>query len=370
MGRRLWPHAGVLALCLSIGVGAAAFDLSGWLVPATRAQEAGPPRPVASEIVQDRGEASRWVPGVVAARNQVTMAFQALGRMVRRPVDSGDRVAKGDLLAELATDDLADNTRAAQAAADAAEVQASTAETTLQRTEALASRNVASSAQLEQAQRAAALARAAAEQARSELLRAQDAEGFARLTAPFAGVVSAVFETTGAVVGAGAPILQLSAEDRREVVIDLPESALDGLPTDAVFTIWQRTDPENPVRGTLDRIDPLADTATRTRRLYLTLPQDAPFRLGALVRARLGAEGEPALTVPRSAVFTRDGQDMVWRVIRDGGAAHVEAVPIRAGAEFHGRLLVADGLSPGDEVVIRGVHSLEEGRPVGRMVQP
>ena len=50
------------------------------------------------------------------------------------------------------------------------------------------------------------------------------------MKAPFDGVVSAVFETQGAVVNAGKPILRLSAEDEREAVIDLPEPALAGLP--------------------------------------------------------------------------------------------------------------------------------------------
>lgn len=367
---RVLQTATAILLLFGLGGPAAAVDLPDWLGFGTHAQEAGPPRPVVSQIVEDRGEAARWVPGVIASRTQVTMAFQTLGRMVVRSVDLGDRVGEGDVLAELATEDLAATTRAAQAAADSAEVQLSTARTTLDRTQALATRNVASSAQLEQAQRAAALAEAAAEQARSELLRAQDVEGFARMVAPFPGVISAVYEAPGAVVGAGAPIVQLSAEDRREVVIDLPESSLEGLPSDAIFTIWQRGDPDRQIEAMLDRIDPLADRATRTRRLYLTLPGDAPFMLGALVRARFGTAGKPALTVPIVALFDQEGQKSIWRVVRDAGTARVEAVAVQTGAEFQGQILISEGLTPGDEVVIRGVNSLNDGQPVGRRVDP
>ncbi|MGP4763359.1 hypothetical protein ACTXP8_26645, partial [Klebsiella pneumoniae] len=89
----------------------------------------------------------------------------------------------------------------------------------LERTEALAARNVASAAQLEQAQRAAAAADAGAEQARSALVQARDTQGYARMTAPFSGVVSAVYEEPGSVLGVGTPFLQLSAEDAREAVI-------------------------------------------------------------------------------------------------------------------------------------------------------
>ena len=365
----------ILAVLLMTAGPLQALQLPGWLAFGKAVSEPAAPRPVVTEIVEDSGESSRWVPGVIASRNQVDMAFQTLGRMTARRVDLGDRVRKGEILAELATEDLAANTRAARAQLDAAEVQQRTALTTLDRTRALARRNVASAAQLEQAERAAAAAGAAVEQARSELAQAENTEGYATMKAPFDGVVSAVFETQGAVVNAGKPILRLSAEDEREAVIDLPEPALAGLPPDAVFTIWQRGDPGSEVPAILNRIDPLADTATRTRRLYLTLPPDTTLRLGALIRARLGSARDPALTIPEQAVFDRDASPHIWRVIREdgkgpSGPGRVEAVAIGTGATLMGRVLVTGGLTLGDEIVIRGVRSLSDGQAVGRRVDP
>lgn len=364
------PTVPLAAFFLVLAAPAGALDLPRWLDFSSHAENAAPIRPVVSEIVEDRGQDARWIPGVVASRTQVTMAFQTLGRMVSRPVDLGDRVRQGDVLANLAAEDLEATTRAAEAALAAAEVQRDTARLTLERVEALAARNVASAAQLEQAQRAATAAEAGAEQARSALVQARDSQGYARMTAPFSGVVSAVYEAPGSVLGAGTPVLQLSAEDQREAVIDLPESALAGLPDDAVFTLWQRTDPDRQVQAVLDRIDPVADMATRTRRLYLTLPPDAPFRLGALIRARLGSASEPALMLSQAAIFLRDGAPHVWRVIRTEGGAHVEAVPVTPSGAFQGRVLIGAGLSPGDEVVIRGVNSLTDGQAVGERVHP
>lgn len=370
---------GVFALVLTMpAAGAQAWHLPDWLDFSSRAEIGTPVRPIVSEILEDRDAALRWIPGVVASRTQVNMAFQSLGRMVLRPVDLGDRVRAGDVLAELATEDLMAQTRAARAAVDAAEVQARTARTTLERTQALAARNVVTAAQLEEAERAAVAADAAVEQARSQLVQAEDAEGFAIMSAPFDGVISAVFEAPGVVVSAGQPVLQLSAEDQREAVVDLPESALVGLARDAVFTVWQRSDADHEIIAVLDRIDPLADAATRTRRLYLTLPSDAPFRLGALIRARLGHADDPALSVPKTALFQRDGRSHVWRVIRPAGesatgggaTAHVKAVAVEVGAVMRGRILIAGGVSAGDEVVIRGVNSLTDGQAVGRRVDP
>lgn len=362
----------IVAMLLSLAAGpAAALGLPGWLTGGAEAEEsAGPPRPVVSVIVEDRSADERWIPGVVQARTQVQLGFQTLGRMIARPADLGEEVAEGQLLAQLSTDDLAATTRAARAALDAAEVQLRTASATLERTEALAERNVASDAQLEQARQADSAARAAVEQARSELARAEDSEGFARMTAPFAGVISAVYETPGAVVGAGAPILQLSARDTPEVVIDLPAPSLVGLEAGATFAVWHRNEPQAEVTAVLDRIDPLADSATRTRRLYLDLPSDAPFRLGALVRARLGTAEAPSLSLPAEAVVPVDGTSTVWRVRRDGDSGHVEQARIEASAPFRGRVSILSGLEAGDEVVIRGVRSLTPGQAVGRRLEP
>ncbi|MDA4797376.1 biotin/lipoyl-binding protein, partial [Enterobacter hormaechei] len=59
-----------------------------------------------TEIVTDRATTGRSFPGVVAAATEVQMAFQTLGRMIERPVDIGDRVNAGDVLARLDPEDL------------------------------------------------------------------------------------------------------------------------------------------------------------------------------------------------------------------------------------------------------------------------
>ena len=359
---------GLLAALL-VAPGVQAFELP-WAAKTEDEAPAGPPRPVVTEFVSDSDFKGRSVPGVIMARNQVTLAFQTLGRLVDRPVNLGDDVAVGEVLAELDPDDLEDNVRAAAAAADTAEVQLSTARSTAERTRALAARNVASTAQLEQAEQALAAAQAAAEQARSELIRARDAEGFAQMTAPFAGVISAVHANPGVVLNAGDPVLQLSAQDTREAVIDLPEAALSQMGDDAVFTVWQDDGIDKEIRATVERIEPLADSATRTRRVHLALQPGHELRLGALIRARLAGETQIAMTLPKAAVIRHGGKTYVWRVTRDGDNATVARVPVTLGEGLLGQVFVEAGLSQGDEVVTRGVHSLSEGQQVGRRVEP
>ncbi|MFV0409409.1 MAG: efflux RND transporter periplasmic adaptor subunit [Paracoccus sp. (in: a-proteobacteria)] len=362
------PLLGLAALSV-LALPAFAFDLP-WSKDEAEAVLV-PPRPVVSVLMEDLPSERRAFPGVVVARSEVQLGFQTLGRLSSRPVDVGDRAQTGEVLAELTPDDLQDNVRAANAAVDTAEVTLETAQTTATRARDLARRNVASRAQLEQAERALKLAEAGLAQARSELARAEDAEGFARLVAPFDGVVSAVFENPGAVVGAGTPVLTLSDTNLREAVIDLPEAAVPGMPADVEAEIWLESDPGTRTTGRVSRLDPLADSATRTRRLYLTMDDAETFRLNALIRVRRAGQAGLVLILPRAALAGSEAEPAVWVVKRDGDKASVTLRKVSVGPDLmNATVEIEAGLEPGEEVVIRGVHSLQEGQPVGRRVAP
>lgn len=337
---------------------------------AETAAPAGPPRPVVSEVVADTDPYARSVPGVISARTEVALGFQTLGRLTSRPVDIGDVVGAGDVLAELNPDDLQDDVRAAEAAAAAAKVQLETARTTVERTRRLAERNVASKAQLETAEQGFASAQAAADQTASQLVRAQDAAGFAQMKAPFDGIISQVFKNPGAVVSAGEPVVRLSGNDEREAVIDLPETALASVPPGAGFIVFSGGDAEGGIPAEVRQIDPLADAATRTRRVHLKLSRTDAFRLGALIRARPSQGNQAALTLPSQALLHGDDGPQVWVVTRQGNTAQVDLRQVETGVEIGPRIAIMSGLAPGDEVVIRGIHSLKPGQNVGRKVTP
>lgn len=364
--RRRLPVIVALAALIAL-VGAALALLSRSPVPVQEAHL----RPVASVIINDQPPPEHSVPGIIAARIEVALGFQTLGRVTARNVDIGSVVRQGDVLATLNPDDLQGNVRAARAATEAAAVELDTALATATRTRALVKRNVASTAQLEQAERQLAAAQAADQQARSELIRALDAAGFAEMKAPFDGVISAVFVNSGAVVNAGEPVVQLSAQEGLEAVIDLPEAALSRINPDDGYEVWAEYEPDNRQPARITQIEPVADVATRTRRIHLALADEASFRLGALIRARPLGTGTPFLTVPQSAILTGNGEEQVWIVIRGDGKAVTELRSIAtSGPAIGGRVSVTRGLSVGDEVVIRGIHSLTPGQRVGRSVSP
>jgi RND family efflux transporter MFP subunit len=187
-----------------------------------------------------------------------------------------------------------------------------------------------------------------------------------------AGVVSALRAMPGAVIAAGDPVLTLSSEQDLEARIDLTEAELAEVGPGTEFLVWRdRNGAGEPVRARVDRVSPVADALTRTRRVYIRLPRGTDgLHLGSLVRARRADASSTELTVPLAAVLDRPEGPAVWTVRRDGQAAAVALQPVITGARVRDRIEVTEGLAQGDEVVIRGVRSLDEGQPVGRRVAP
>lgn len=335
--------------------------------PPLAAQEA-PPRPVVSEIVSGEAVGLRAFPGVIEAEAETLLGFQTTGQIETRTAQLGDRVQAGQVLATLDQISLAQDVATAEAALRSAEASAAFAAQSLARAEELARRGVAPRAQLEAAQAGHAAARATERAAAANLERARDAAKFGTLTAPAAGVVTATLVEPGAVVTPGTPVLRLATAAGREAVIDVPQEALALMPLGTRFTIEPRIEGGSAVGGSLRLIEPVADASTRTRRLRIRLTEaGAQMRLGTFVTARFDRPDQPVFTLPAAALRITPEGVQVWRV---SAARQAEAVTVQIGAHLGERIIITQGLSAGDEVLVRGIHSVQEGAQLGARVTP
>ena len=329
--------------------------------------ESTTPRPVVSVIVNPQSGLPVSYVGTVAARIETDLGFPLAGTIAERPVSPGDVVDAGSVLAQLDPEDLDADLRAAEAGVSVAQAQFHSATDARDRASELAARGVGSETRLEDAERALVAAAARLEQARAALARAEDVRGLATLTAPQTGVVTEVFTEPGATLAAGQPVLRLAATGEREIVIDLTEADVASIEADTVFKATLAANPGISARAILTRIDPVAERATRTRRLHLTL-EDAPpaFRLGALVRVSPAAGAEAGVVLPEGAILGDGGAPAVWIV--DRGQNSVQRTEVALGASSGGYVLITDGVAAGDEVVTKGIHSLKDGQIVGPRV--
>lgn len=325
------------------------------------------PRPVVSEIVAPSGELAVSFIGTVAAKVEVDLGFPMGGTIAARPVERGDVVARDEVLARLDPEELEADLRAADAGIAVATAQRNSARDARDRARELVARGVGAQTRLDDAERALVAADARLQQAEAARARAADMRALATLKAPWDGVVTTVYQEPGASLSAGQPVLQLSGTAEREIVIDLSEEDAAAARAGQEFVARLVANGAVSARAILDRIDPVAERSTRTRRAHLILQAPpAAFRLGALANVTPVVGESSSIVLPMGAVLGADAAPAVWVVDRTTGS--VSRIPVTLGLRFRDFVLVTSGLSPGDEVVTRGIHSLQDGQLVGRRI--
>ena len=300
--------------------------------------------------------------GVVTARYQTALGFRVGGRIDARLVEVGQVVREGDVLMTLDPADLDAGLRAAEANLAAARAQAVQATAEEARQAQLLESGWIAQARYDIAKAAAEGAAEAVRAAEEAARLARNAQGYATLRAPSDGLVTVIAAEAGQVVPEGQPVLTLVRPGAREALVAIPEGGIAELDTwQAQASIWSGG--LAGATATLREVSPQADAASRTHDARFTLEGTAATaELGATVTVRLTRSlGEPVVTLPSSAVLFRDGAPVVWRVTPTGD--RVVAIPVeivRMGPER------ADlrGLSTGDQIVILGVHRLDEYLPI------
>ncbi len=323
------------------------------------------PRPVLSVIARAEPPAQLMLAGTVEARVETQYGFRILGRVVARNVKTGDLVMKGDVLAAIDPLALELSVKSAQSDLSNSEAQFANALANEERQKTLFDKQSGAKATYETAQLERRTAEAGVAKARANLDKAKEQLGYSRLPAEFDGVVTSTSAEVGQVVSAGQRIATVARPQERDAVIDLPEEASEHFPPGSVFDVSLQLDPTVHAKGIVREIAPVADDATRTRHTRITLV-DPPvaLRLGSVVTATAIAKDKPVIRIPSSAIRMDGPEANVWIV--DPAARKVLSRPVQleGGPGPQGEVTIAEGIAPGERVVVAGVHKLEEGQPV------
>ncbi|KAF1687396.1 efflux transporter periplasmic adaptor subunit [Pseudoxanthomonas broegbernensis] len=303
-------------------------------------------------------------PGEVHARQESPLAFRVGGKLVRRHVDAGARVAQGQVLAELDPGDQALQAQAAQAQMAAADAELARAKGDLERYRTLVDQQLVSRSAFDAQKAAYEAAAGQARAARAQWDVARNQAGYTELRAPHAGVIASRSAEAGQVVAAGQTVFVLAADGGREVAIVLPEAGIGTHKVGDAARIELWNDPGRQLPGRIREIAAAADPQTRSyaARVALDAAVADQATLGQSARVYLqAAAGGHALRVPLSAVQRgEDGGAVVW-VVRDGVAVRV---PVTAGDYGSESVAVSGALRAQDWVVAAGGHLLREGEPL------
>ena len=214
--------------------------------------------------------------------------------------------------------------------------------------------------QAEQAQRAAQMQQA------SLTLR-----GSARartLLSPGPSVVSAIQVSEGALVPAGASLVELDFSDHREVRFGLEAEDVSRVESSSLIDVSDLAlPPANHVKATVRGISNAVNEQTRLVDMFAALPVDAPFLLGQRVTGQLELQGNAGLVVARSALLPVEDHLVVFTVVNGRAVQH----PVRIGLETEREVeLIAPDLAEHQQVVVQGALVLQDGMKVHVKAQP
>jgi len=332
------------------------------------AQEAPPPRPVRTVVVEKGGLGQSIVlTGEIQAEKEVALAFRIGGRIIERLVDAGDRVKPDQVVAKLDPQNELNALRSARAALAAANARLEQDSNHFDRQETLLQQGWTTRANFDQAQQALRTAQATVDDAKAQVEIAEDRVGYTRLKAGLNGTITRRTAESGEVVQAGQMVFMVARETGWDAVFDVPAQVLRTAPGDADVVIALTDDPGVATKGRVRQVDPQADPVTRTFKVRVAVNDPPPaMRLGATVSGRMEVDHGHGITLPASALTATEKNPAVWVV--DPASMTVALKPVDILRFDPGTVVLSGGLDGGEIVVTAGVQALHPGqkvRPLG-----
>lgn len=314
-------------------------------------QKQAPPPAVSVERVEPHTfTRSIELTGSVEPTQVATLSSPAEGPVLDCAIREGDEVAAGQILLRIGRD------ASAVATLSAAREELDRQKNEFERIRALVNQKAIAAEQLD-------AARSNLENARAGLARAQQVSSDYDVRAPWSGLVSRLHIADGKYVAPRAPLVDLFDSSSLVLRFQVPEryalAVAEGDELEARFDAI----PGQSHHLKIVRAYPELDRRLRQRTFEASLPPDTDeFKPGFFARIQIDLERiENALTVPAVAV-TRNSQDQpqVYTVVKGEAVAK----DIEIGFEQGGRVLILDGLAPGDAVIVRGVERIRDGTTV------
>ncbi len=375
------------------GLGAYAFYQGRQLEqPETEEQAARPDAPAdrarptvgVTEVKTDTLEHLVFVSGTVKADKTVQVRPKTAGTLeVLRlqdgtPIREGIEVEKGDRIAVIEHEDLKAalneakaNLRVAQASKREARVHLADAEREKNRILSLHEEGTVTDRERDQAMSAFDGAEARLELANERIGQAEATVSRARLryedafvTAPISGVISEKYVDEGNRVDPASPLVKINNIEYVEVSGTVAGRHFPRLqPGETRASVAVDAYPDRPVTGVVDRVQPELDPTARTAHITVRIANpDGLLKPGMFARMHVAViRRENVTVVPDTALIREDGQYRAF-VVDDDMTARERSVEVGIG--LADRYEVLEGLSPGEAVVVRGHHLLEDGMRV------
>lgn len=272
--------------------------------------------------------------------------------------EEGQTVRQGQVLVAMNDVMLRAQMRQQDAAVASAKATLAEAQAALGRSRELQAKGYLSPASLDTAtarQQTAAAQLAAAEASRNET---HARLGQAVVRAPVSGLISRRSVTKGQIISAGTELFRIVRDGRLELDAEIPETDLLALRPGMPATVT--SEQVGQTTGTIRIVTSEVNTQTRVGLARISLAPGGGFRSGMFARAQIAAGAQPAPTIPTAAILYRQNQPGVF-VVGPNNRAQFRRIDILA---RNADRTAANGLNPGERVVVEGAGFLGDGDAV------
>ena len=358
---------------------------------------------VATAAVSDRGNRLTYT-GTTEPIQEVTLRSQSEGQLLYLSVDVGDRVRRGQVIAEIdkalptavinqAQAELSarrvevaqseSQIRQLQTQIEIAKLELSQAEADAQRLETLYKEGAISKQDAELARTSAERAKQALKAAEAQILtqnkviaaaeervsaqqaivsQAEERESYTQLEVPISGTILERRIEAGTVVRPGDELLKIGDFSQVKVNVEVSELDLHQIYLGQYVSVTLDAFPDEEFDGEVTRISPAADPVARLIRVEVTLAnRSGRLGSGLLARANFEVGDRQIIRVPQGALSNREGKDATLFLIDESTGNTVRSQRVILGTTRDGEVEIVSGLEAGERYVLQSSRPLEDG---------
>ncbi|MGE4530371.1 MAG: efflux RND transporter periplasmic adaptor subunit [Acidithiobacillus sp.] len=341
----------VTAVLLLASVGLAACSKTPPQAPEVNTQVDAPILQIGSQHMA----AYTRIPGTVTAAQQVQLSSRLSGYIRHLNVREGQAVEAGQLLFEVDPSAVFSQVQQAQAGLAEAQSGLTDARSNYERFKSLYAQQAIPEKQWDQVKSAYAMAQARAAAANAGIHTAQSQLRYARVTAPFSGIIVDKRMQNGDLASPGQPVITLANTKRLEVQFAAGDALYRSLKMGQKLSVV--ADGKRVTATVLDMVG-AANAMTHAHRVKLSLPADSPLQAGDYVSVEAPLAAQQVLVIPASALQERAGIPGVF-VVDAQGVAHYRMV--RPGPSTPDGVEILSGLSAGEKVVTGNLSAVNNG---------
>lgn len=332
-------------------------------------------RPVRAMQVTDLTQFRlRQFPGIAKATQEIDLSFRVAGRLIARPVNIGDVVKTGDLVARIDPRDYEIELENIKGQLDKARANAKRAQSEFDREMRIFNQDPGATSQLaverKEAQRDQA--RAEVKSLEAAVAAAEDRLSYTYLKAPFDGTVVNTYVENFDDVLAKQAIVRILDNSSIEMIINIPEGLISLAPEAKNIEVVFDAFPDRVIPAEIKEIGTEASTTTRT--YPVTLIMDQPEDIKILPGMAGKASGEPPTDdtskipigkpVPLTAILSLEDINKTYVWVINQQTSTVSKREVKTGNLTDTGIMITEGLDSGEWIAIAGVHYLRDGMEV------